>query len=181
MADGTNIEGIENKIFSLRGHRVMFDYDLAELYGVSLKRLNEQVKRNRERFPKDFIFQLAREEIRAVESLRSQFATLKRGQHRKYAPYVFTEHGAVMLANILKSPRAIGASIQVVRAFVHLRRSLANQEMITRQFEVLKRKVGKHDVELKAVLEILHRLLAFPLSPPKSPMGFLMDNKKRKK
>jgi len=95
-------ESIESKIFSLRGHRVMLDRDLAELYGVPLKRLNEQVKRNQERFPADFMFRLTLREARVVLSLRSQFATLKQGQHLKYAPYVFTEHGAVMLANVLK-------------------------------------------------------------------------------
>jgi hypothetical protein len=164
---------IENNIFSLRGHRVMLDRDLAELYGVSLKRLNEQVGRNKNRFPKDFMFQLTLAEGRSIFSLRSQFATLKRGQHLKYAPYVFTEHGAVMLANVLKSDTAVRASIQVVRAFVHLRRSITNQELIARHLELLERKVGKHDSELKTILEILRKLLD-PLPPPsKRPMGFL--------
>jgi len=119
------LEVIEGKIFVLRGHRVMLDRDLAELYGVPLKRLNEQVKRNQNRFPDDFMFQLTLEEGKAVLALRSQFATLKRGEHLKYAPRVFTEHGAVMLANVLKSGLAVRASIQVVRAFVHLRQFLA--------------------------------------------------------
>jgi len=93
------IERIESRIFVLRGHRVMLDRDLAELFGVALKRLNEQVKRNRERFPDDFMFQLTLEEGKAVMLSRSQIATLKRGQNIKYRPYVFTEHGAVMSAS----------------------------------------------------------------------------------
>ena len=97
------IESIERQIFLLRGHRVMLDRDLAELYGVPLKRLNEQVKRNQERFPDDFTFQLTLEEGSAVPASWSRFATLKRGQNIKYLPCVFTEHGAVMLADVLKS------------------------------------------------------------------------------
>jgi hypothetical protein len=93
------LEAIERRIFVLRGHRVMLDRDLTDLYGVPLKRLNEQVRRNRDRFPEDFTFRLTLEEGKAVLALRSQNATLKRGQHLKYAPSVFTEHGAVMLAN----------------------------------------------------------------------------------
>ena len=98
------LERIESRILVLRGHRVMLDRHLAELYGVALKRLNQQVKRNRERFPDDFIFQLTLQEGKAVMLSRSQIATLKRGQNIKYRPYVFTEHGAVMLANVLRSP-----------------------------------------------------------------------------
>src|SRR5271169_5646346 len=111
---------IERQILVLRGHRVMLDRDLAEIYGVKLKRLNEQVKRNRDRFPDDFMFQLTLEEGKLVILSRSQIATLKRGENVKYRPHVFTEHGAVMLANVLRSPVAVRASIQVVRAFVNL-------------------------------------------------------------
>ena len=100
----------------MRGRRVMLDVDLAAVYGVAPKRLNEQVRRNRGRFPDDFAFQLTLDEARVVLASRSQIATLKRGQNLKYAPYVFTEHGAVMLAAVLNSPIAIDASIQVVRA-----------------------------------------------------------------
>ncbi|MCR4302593.1 MAG: ORF6N domain-containing protein [Sulfuricaulis sp.] len=100
------IERVETRILSIRGHRVMVDTDLAEVYGVPTKALNQAIKRNRERFPEDFMFQLSREE---ADSLRSQTVTLKtiRGQHRKYLPYVFTEHGAIMAASVLNSPRAI--------------------------------------------------------------------------
>jgi hypothetical protein len=100
---------IERQILVLRGHRVMLDRDLAEIYGVKLKRLNEQVKRNRDRFPDDFMFQLTLEEGKLVILSRSQIATLKRGENVKYRPHVFTEHGAVMLANVLRSPVAVRA------------------------------------------------------------------------
>lgn len=111
---------IERRIHLVRGEKVLFDSDLATLYGVTAKRLNEQVKRNRRRFPPDFRFRLTAAEARA---LRSQIATLNsgRGRHRKYAPCAFTEHGVVMLASVLNSQVAIRASLQVVRAFVRLR------------------------------------------------------------
>ena len=109
------LEAIEGKIFVLRGHRVMLDRDLAVLYGVETRALNQAVKRNQDRFPEDFMFRLSSDEARAVLLSRSHAVILKRGQNIKYVPYVFTEHGAVMLANVLKSPVAIRASIQVVR------------------------------------------------------------------
>src|SRR5713226_6250821 len=171
------LEVIEGKIFVLRGHRVMLDRDLAGLYGVPLKRLNEQVKRNQDRFPDDFMFQLTLEEGKAVLALRSQFATLKRGEHLKYAPRVFTEHGAVMLANVLKSPVAVRASIQVVRAFVHLRQLLATNEQLARKIEALERKVGKHDSDLQAILAMLRKILEPPPSP-RRPIGFVGSGKK---
>ena len=166
------VVGIDDKIFSLRGHRVMLDRDLAELYGVPLKRLNEQVKRNKTRFPADFMFRMTPEEGRAVVFSRSQIATLKQGQNIKHSPYAFTEHGAVMLANVIRSDVAVRASIQVVRAFVHMRRLTATQEAIVRQLEGLGRRVGKHDAALKNILKILNKLLEPPQLPPKNPMGF---------
>ena len=116
---------ISRQILVLRGQRVLLDVDLAALYGVASKRLNEQVKRNRARFPVDFVFQLTMNELRF---LRSQFATLNRGRgrHRKYAPMAFTEHGAIMAATVLNSPRAVEMSVYVVRAFVKLREVLAS-------------------------------------------------------
>jgi ABC-type multidrug transport system ATPase subunit len=133
------VETIADKIFLIRGQKVMLDRDLAELYGVSPKRLNEQVKRNRERFPEDFMFQLTWDEGASLLALRSQNATLKRGQHLKYAPYAFTEHGAFMAANVLNSPVAVCASIQVVRAFVRLRELLTTHKDLARKFEDLSR------------------------------------------
>jgi hypothetical protein len=109
------VERIERAILSIRGEKVMLDSDLAELYGVETKVLNQAVKRNIERFPADFMFQLTQEEYDDLVRLRSQFVTLKRGEHRKYLPYAFTEHGALMLANVLNSERAAQTSVQVVR------------------------------------------------------------------
>ncbi len=124
-----NVGSIVNLILVLRGQKVMLDSDLARLYGVSTGRLNEQVKRNADRFPQDFMFQLTRAE---VESLRSQIAILEpgRGKHRKYLPYAFTEHGALMLASVLNSPIAVEASIFVVRAFIRLREVIATHKVL---------------------------------------------------
>jgi hypothetical protein len=113
---------IENKIYIIRGQKVMLDSDIAVLYEVTTKRLNEQVKRNKDRFPIDFMFRLSREEF---ENLKSHFATSNGYGGRRHLPYVFTEHGAVMLASVLKSPRAIEASIFVVRAFIKFREIIA--------------------------------------------------------
>lgn len=128
----------------------MLDADLAELYGVAIRALNQAVKRNTERFPEDFMFQLTAEESSA---LRSQIVTLKtgRGQHRKYLPYVFTEHGALMLGNVLKSDRAVEVSLIVVRAFVHLRELVSNHKELSQKLNQLERKVGAHD---RAIAEL---------------------------
>jgi len=167
------LEVIESRILILRGHRVMLDRDLAELFGVPVKRLNEQVKRNDSRFPDDFMFQLTLDEGKAVLLSRSQIATLNRGLNIKYRPYVFTEHGTVMLANVLRSPVAVRASIQVVRAFVHLRQMLATNQDLARKIEALEHKVGKHDTDLQAVLDVLQKLLQAPKAPPKRLIGFV--------
>jgi hypothetical protein len=126
-------EEITRAILVLRRHRVLLDSELAALYGVTTKRFNEQVRRNTKRFPADFMFQLTADEI---SCLRSQFATLKlgRGAHRKYLPYAFTEHGAIMAATILNSPRAVEMSVFVVRAFVQLREMLASNKELARRF-----------------------------------------------
>ena len=171
------VEVIAGKIFILRGHRVMLDRDLAELYGVKTKALNQAVKRNQDRFPEDFMFRLASEEATTVLALRSQTVTLKRGQHIKYLPYVFTEHGVVMLANVLISAVAVRASIQVVRAFVHLRRLLATNEEFARKVEALEKKLGKHDTDLQAILTMLRKILE-PPPPPRRTFGFGSPGKK---
>src|ERR1035441_1755656 len=174
------LELIEGKIFVLRGHRVMLDRDLADLYGVETRALNQAVNRNDDRFPDDFMFQLTLEEGKAVLLSRSQFVTLKRGQNIKYRPHVFTEHGAVMLANVLRSPVAVRAGIQVVRAFVHLRRMIATNQDLARKIEALERKVGKHDSDLESILRILKRLLVPPPPAEKRPIGFVSSSKTRK-
>ena len=171
------IEIIENRILVLRGHRVMLDRDLAELFGVETRVLNQAVSRNGDRFPDDFMFQLTLEEGKAVLLSRSQIVTLKRGSNLKYRPYAFTEHGTVMLANILRSSVAVRASIQVVRAFVHLRQMLAANQDLARKVEALERKVGKHDVDLQAVLNALQNLL-HPPAPAKRSIGFVRPEKK---
>ena len=147
----------------------MLDFDLATVYGVSPKRLNEQVKRNRARFPVDFMFQLTLEEANALSGSRSQFATLNRGQNFKYAPYAFTEHGAVMLAGVLNSPVAVDASIHVVRAFVRLR-ALANAHAdLAQKLDALE---GKFDHQFRVVLEAIRQLMEPPPRPAGPRIGF---------
>jgi hypothetical protein len=137
---------LADRIFVVRGKRVMLDSDLARLYDVSTKRLNEQVKRNRKRFPPDFIIELTNQE---VMRLRSQFATLKlgRGEHRKHLPLGFTEHGAIMAATVLNSPRAVLMSVYVVRAFVKMRESLLVNAVLARDVAALKSRVDTLDAE----------------------------------
>jgi hypothetical protein len=168
------IEVIENRIMVLRGYRVMLDRDLAELFGVETRALNQAVRRNADRFPEDFMFQLSLDEGKAVLRSRSQIVTLNRGANLKYRPYAFTEHGTVMLANVLRSPVAVRASIQVVRAFVHLRQMLATNEDLARKIEALERKVGKHDSDLQAILNVLQKLLQQPATT-KRRIGFVVS------
>lgn len=167
------VEVIESRIFVLRGHRVMLDRDLAELFGVETRVVNQAAKRNEDRFPPDFMFRLTGEEVEAL-GLRSQFVILKRGRHLKYLPHAFTEHGTVMLANVLKSPVAIRASIQVVRAFVHLRRMLAQNEDFAQRIDAIEQAVGRHDAELESILNTLNSLVDPPDSAgPRRPIGFV--------
>jgi hypothetical protein len=167
------LEIIERRIFVLRGHRVMLDRDLAELYGVEIRVLNQAVKRNQFRFPEDFMFRLTVEEARSVLSSRSQIVILKRGSNIKYLPYVFTEHGAVMLANILKSAVAMRASIQVVRAFVQSRQLLAANERLLRKLDGLEKRVGKHDTDLRSILAMLRKIVDPPPERNRRPIGFI--------
>jgi len=164
-------EGIERRIRTIRGTRVMTDSDLAELYGVPVKRLNEQVKRNPKRFPPDLAFQLTREEY---ASLRSHFATLVqgRGRHRKYLPWVCTEHGAIMAANVLNSPRAVHMSVLVVRAFVRMRQVLVTRtDMEKRLAEIEKTLIG-HDAALRDLYEKIRPLLLPAPAAPHPRIGF---------
>jgi hypothetical protein len=157
---------IANLIYVVRGHRVMLDSDLARLYGVPTKRLNEQVKRNRARFPEDFGFRLTASE---VVDLRSQIATSSVGPGgRRYAPLVFTEHGAVMLASVLSSRAAVETSIQVVRAFVQLRGVLVAHADLARKLAVME---AKHDKQFGVVFEAIRELMA-PPAPPRKRIGF---------
>ena len=148
------VEIIERKIYMIRGHKVMLDSDLAGLYGVETKRLNEQVRRNLKRFPDDFMFQLTPEE---AESLRSQIATLEkgRGEHRKYLPLVFTEQGVAMLSGVLTSDRAIEVNVQIMRTFVKLRQMLASNAELARKLTALEK---KYDSQFKMVFDAIRQL-----------------------
>jgi hypothetical protein len=163
------VEAIAATILTIRGQRVILDSDLAKLYGVETRRLNEQVRRNAERFPADFLFQLTREEYDEV--LRSQNATLKtgRGQHRKYLPYVFTEHGTLMAANVLNSERAIEVSLFVVRAFIQQRAMLATNAELALKLERLEKRLlvtfsmhedrlDDHENQLEQILEAIKEM-----------------------
>ncbi|HVS81537.1 MAG TPA: ORF6N domain-containing protein [Pyrinomonadaceae bacterium] len=153
----------------------MLDSDLAKLYGVTTKRLNEQVKRNRGRFPGDFMFQLTSEEAKLLQSSRSQIATLKHGQNIKYLPYAFTEHGSIMAANVLSSERAVQASVQVVRAFVRLRQMLVSNTELARKLGELE---GKYDRQFKIVFDAIRQLMSPPL-PGRKQIGFRLRSVKK--
>ena len=165
------MERIESKILLIRGKKVMLDKDLAELYGVSTKRLNEQVKRNKYRFPEDFMFQLTKEEI---DSSRSQFATLKQGQNIKYLPYVFTEQGVAMLSSVLNSKKAILVNIQIMRIFTKLKEIIASHKELAHKLNQLENKIEKHDNEIKSIFEAIRQLM-LPPDKPKKRIGFCAD------
>lgn len=151
---------IESRILILRHQKVILDRDLAQLYRVPVKRFNEQVKRNRARFPSDFMFQLNRGEYAA---LRSQFATSKNGRGgRRYLPHAFTEHGAIMAATVLNSNRAVEMSVFVVRAFVRLRELLATNRQIAAKINELERRLEGHDETIQDLIEALRDLMAPP-------------------
>jgi hypothetical protein len=161
------VEGIEQRIFRLRGQNVMLDEDLADLYGVTTKRLNEQVRRNRERFPEDFMFQLASDE---AASLRSQFATSNVGRGgRRYAPLAFTQAGVAMLSGVLRSPRAVQVNIEIMRAFVRLRRILTEHKDLARKLDALER---KYDTQFKVVFDAIRKLMGPPAAIAKRRIGF---------
>jgi hypothetical protein len=164
------VETIEHAILTVRGYRVMLDADLAALYGVKTKVLNQAVNRNIGRFPADFMFQLTEEE---TVCLRSQIVTLKRGrgQHRKYLPYVFTEQGVAMLSSVLKTERAVRVNVEIMRAFVRLRRMLASNADLARKLVELER---KYDAQFKVVFEAIRELMATPESPRRS-IGFRVE------
>jgi len=164
---------ISRRILLLRGQRVIIDSELARLYGVTTKRLNEAVKRNISRFPCDFMFRLTRVEADAVN--RSQFATGSR-KHRdpRFPPYAFLEHGAIQAANVLKSPRAIEMGVHVVRAFIRLRELLVSNKAFAQQLDELERKYQRHDKAIAAMLSTLRQLLN-PAPPTSRGIGFTAD------
>lgn len=155
---------VDSTILFLRGQKVILDVDLAELYGVSVKRLNEQVKRNIRRFPSDFLFRLTRSEF---SNLRSQFATSSSDHGgRRYLPHAFTEHGAIMAATVLNSKRAIEMSIFVVRAFVRMREASAANRQIEAKLGELERRLESHDGDIQELVEAIRELMApEPVNP----------------
>lgn len=173
MASGETVPVplIESRIWLIRGQKVLLDSDLADLYGVPTKAFNQAVKRNRARFPEDFMFRLTLDEGRHLESLRSQTVTLKRGQHRKYAPYAFTEQGIAMLSSVLTSERAVEVNIAIMRSFVRLRQLLATHEELARQLEELRWKQEEQGLQIQAVFQTIQRLIEAP-AEPKRRIGF---------
>ncbi len=168
---------IEKRILFVRGRQVMLDEDLADLYGVETKRLIQQVKRNLKRFPEDFMFQLSKAE---AEALRSQIATSNDGRGgRRYAPYVFTEQGVAMLSGVLRSERAIAVNIEIMRAFVVLRRAASSYAELENRLEQIERemneRLGDHDERLNEIFRVLRQLIT-PPPRPKRPIGFRVDD-----
>ena len=168
-----SIGEIAQRIQLIRGHRVVLDTDLAAFYGETTKRFNQQVNRNRARFPEDFMFQLNEEEF---ANLRLQFATSSsKGGHggRRYAPLAFTEHGAIMASMVLNSQRATALSVHVVRAFVELRGMLASNRVLANKVHALERKVSVHERNIAELVDSMAELLAAPVPPPKRAIGFI--------
>ena len=162
------IERIASRILSIRAHRVMLDSDLAGVYGTTTKALNQAVKRNRHRFPADFMFQLTRREKTEVVTNCDHLRKLK---YSASLPFAFTEHGAVMLASVLNSSTAVQASIAVVRAFIRLRQFLATHKQLARKLAELEGRLEEHDEEITALFEAIRRLMEPPDKPAK-PIGF---------
>ena len=164
------IETVKGKIYLIRGQKVLLDSDLATLYGVETKRLNEQVRRNIDRFPDDFMFQLKEQE---VASLRSQLATLKggHGAHRKYTPYVFTEQGIAMLSSVLNSDRAVQVNIAIMRAFVQMRELAASNRELGRRLDELEKKFAGHDRQFVAVFDAIREMVT-PVDKKGRKIGF---------
>lgn len=177
------VEPIEQHIFLIRGQKVILDNELARIYGVTTKALNQAVRRNINRFPEDFMFQLTRAELDAIISSstnRSQFVSGSQ-KHRdpRFLPYVFTEHGALMAANVLKSKRAALMSVYVVRAFVKLREALAMHKDLAQKLKELEKKFEYHDTEIKSIIETIRQLLQ-PPEKPKRQIGFKVEEPKTK-
>lgn len=193
MATPTNglapVLRVESRILVIRGQRVMIDADLAELYGVPTKRLNEQVKRNADRFPADFMFQLSAEEKAEVVANCDHLAKLKFAKSR---PFAFTEHGAIQASNVLATPQAVEMGVYVVRAFVRLREVLASSRELAAKLDALEQKTellslqhetlaGNTRAQFKQVFEALRQLMTPPPEPQKRPIGFVTDEGKKTK
>lgn len=163
---------IEQSILLIRGEKVIVDADLAEFYGVPTKRLNEQVKRNISRFPDDFMFQLTQDEKAEVVANCDHLNKLK---YFKVLPYAFSEHGAIRAASVLNSDRAIAVSVFIVRAFVKLRRTIAENKELSQKLDQIERRLAKHDDQILAQIQAIKQLLKPTPVPPKRPIGFRTD------
>jgi phage regulator Rha-like protein len=162
-------EIIEQRIFLMRGHKIMVDRDLAELYGVETKNLNRQVKRNIERFPEEFMFQLNKSERDELVTNWHRFKTMK---HSVTLPYAFTEHGVAMLASVLNSKRAVKISISIIKTFVRLRQIISTHKELAQKLAELERKTEKHDEALHSIFEAIRELMSPPLEKSKKQIGF---------
>ncbi len=167
------IQRIAQSILYLRGQKVMLSQDLASLYGVTVGALTQAVKRNANRFPRDFVFQLTAEE---VANLKSQIVISSWGGSRSH-PYAFTEQGVAMLSSVLKSERAVKVNIAIMRAFVKLRETLETNRELAQQFAELEKRVGKHDERIDAILEAIRQLMAPPPKKPRREIGFHVREK----
>jgi hypothetical protein len=167
---------IETRILFIRGQKVIIDSDLAKLYGVTTKRLNEQVKRNKKRFPLDFMIQLTIEEKIEVVANCDHLRNLK---YSPNLPFAFTEHGTIMLASVLNSQRAVDASVYIVRAFVRLREVLSTQKDIVQKLTELENKYEGHDEQIREIIEAINQLL-LPPEKPKKQIGFQVKEPKQK-
>src|SRR5882724_1496936 len=175
--DVVSLEQITHSILVFRGHKVLLDAELAALYGVTTSRLNEAIKRNLGRFPPDFMFQLTSAEHAA---LISQIATSKPGRGgRRKLPWVFSEHGVAMLASVLKSPQAARVNIEIIRAFVRLRRLLATPGELISQINELAKTVNLHDEHIRAITDVLKRMMEPPAASPKPRIGFRAEMRSR--
>jgi len=175
-------ERIEKSILLIRGQKVMLDRDLAELYGVETKQLKRVVRRNIDRFPSDFMFELTKEEY---NSLRYQFGTLKRGAHSKYLPMAFTEQGVAMLSSVLNSKRAIEVNIAIMRVFVRLREMIATHKVLARKLGELEQHLESHDQQIQSIFEAIRQLMT-PPGTTRKRIGFKVKEppakyKKKKK
>lgn len=160
---------IENRILLIRGEKVIIDADLAEFYGVPTKRLNEQVKRNASRFPDDFMFQLTKNEKSEVVANCDHLENLK---YSRSLPYAFTEHGAIMAASVLNTPRAIEVSVFIVRAFIKLRQFIAGQKELQRKISRIENRLADHDEQIVELVDLIKRLLNPDPPPKKRRIGF---------
>ena len=166
-------ENIAPLVHMVRAERVLFDFDIARLYGVATRSLNQAVKRNRDRFPEDFMFQLTRQEAESLSASRSQTVILKRGQNIKYLPYAFTEQGVAMLSSVLRSPRAVEVNIAIMRTFVQLRRLMDSNRQLARKIEAMEK---KYDEQFGVVFDPIKRLIAEDdarKSHPRRRIGFV--------